>query len=727
MANPKRQRAPILSSLIALIAAGGLAWLGAGKAADFIQERNQAEVTRALQAGGFGWASAQTDGLLVRLTGTAPDEIQRFRAKSSVDAVVEQGRVVDDMDVAASRALAQPQFAIQLLRNDDGISVIGLVPASLDRAAMVATLRRQTGAAEVTDLVETADYPVPPGWDAAYVYGMKAAEMARRGKISITPGKVAVRAITDSADQQHDLEQMLRRAKPAEVALEADVTAPRPVVTPFTLRFVKDMAGARFDACAADTAPDRDRILQAGVQAGIPGAPQCLLALGVPSPAWTDAAVAGVGAVAALGAGSVTLSDTDMALFAPASVENAAFDEAVGRLEAELPPGFTLTSDHEVKDAAPQGPAEFSATVSAGSVMLRGRIGDDRMRETVESLARAHFDGVDSALRSDASVPEGWTLRVIAALEVLQGLDRGSVAVTPGLIKVTGVSGSKTAPDLAAARLAQRLGAGARYELAIRYDRRLDPILGLPSGMECVDALNAIMRESEIGFEPSKSIIAGDPKPVVDRLADTMQDCDDYRIEVGGHTDSQGSDAVNAELSRGRAQAVLEAMAKDGIDTSNMTVKGYGASMPVGDNDTDAGREANRRIEFTLLSETPVMAEAPKPAVKVTGVTDSAEAATQRVAQAAVTAATGATAPVLAGPAPEVTPEPAQAAVAATAPAALLAHPAVLTAIIDALTVPAVEAAFPDPEGGTDHGIPLDALPPLQVLDPPALPSSAKP
>lgn len=205
MANPKRHRAPILSSLIALIAAGGLAWLGAGKAADFIEQRNQAEVTRTLQAGGFDWASAQTDGLLVRLTGTAPDEIQRFRAKSSVDVVVEPGRVVDDMQVVASRALVQPQFAIQLLRNDDGISIIGLVPASLDRAAMVAALRRQVGAAEVTDLVETADYPVPPGWDAAYVYGLKAAEMARRGKISITPGKVAVRAITDSANQQRDL------------------------------------------------------------------------------------------------------------------------------------------------------------------------------------------------------------------------------------------------------------------------------------------------------------------------------------------------------------------------------------------------------------------------------------------------------------------------------------------------------------------------------------------
>lgn len=713
MAHPDRARAPILSSLIALIAAGGLVWLGAGKAADYIETRNRAEVARALQDGGFAWASAATDGLLVRLTGTAPDEIQRFRAKTSAEAVVEPGRVIDAMDVAATKALDQPQFAIQLLRDQDGISIVGLVPASLDRAAMVAALGRQTGGGAVTDLVETADYPVPPGWDAAFVFGMKAAELAARGKVSITPGKVAVRAITDSAAARHDLEQSLRRAKPSGLALETEITAPRPVVTPFTLRFVKDMAGARFDACAADNAGDRDRILAAGARAGIPGAPQCTLALGVPSPAWADAAVAGVDAVAALGAGSVTLSDTEMALFAPASVEAPDFDAAVGRLEAALPPGFTLTSDHEVADEVAQGPAEFSASISAGSVMLRGRIGDERMRETVESLARAHFASVDSALRADASVPEGWTLRAIAALEVLQGLERGSVTVTPGLIRVTGVSGSATAPDLAAARLAQRLGAGARYELAIRYDRRLDPILGLPSGLDCVDSLNAIMRESEIGFEPNKSVIAGDPKPVLDRLAATMADCGDYRIEVGGHTDSQGSQGFNAELSRGRAQAVLEAMAGDGIDISNLTAKGYGETVPVADNDSDAGREANRRIEFTLLSETPVMAEVPKPAAKVSGVTDSAEVATRRVEAAAVAAATGAALPVAAPPAPVTTPAP---AAAASTPAAVTAHPALLVAIIDALTVPAVETVFPDPEAGFEGGLPPESLPPLNPL-----------
>ena len=61
-----------------------------------------------------------------------------------------------------------------------------------------------------------------------------------------------------------------------------------------------------------------------------------------------------------------------------------------------------------------------SALVEAGGVSLRGRIADERMRDAVESLARSRFNHVDSALRTDETVPEGWTLRVIAALEALQ-------------------------------------------------------------------------------------------------------------------------------------------------------------------------------------------------------------------------------------------------------------------------------------------------------------------
>ena len=72
-------------------------------------------------------------------------------------------------------------------------------------------------------------------------------------------------------------------------------------------------------------------------------------------------------------------------------------------------------------------------------------------------------------------------------------------------------------------------------------------------------------------------------------------------MEIGGHTDSQGREIMNERLSQDRAQAVLNALRERRILTSSFTAKGYGESEPIADNDTEAGREANRRIEFRLI------------------------------------------------------------------------------------------------------------------------------
>ena len=72
-------------------------------------------------------------------------------------------------------------------------------------------------------------------------------------------------------------------------------------------------------------------------------------------------------------------------------------------------------------------------------------------------------------------------------------------------------------------------------------------------------------------------------------------------MEIAGHTDSQGREQMNLNLSQSRAEAVLAAIMERRIRTKNLTAKGYGEVSPIADNKTEEGREANRRIEFTLV------------------------------------------------------------------------------------------------------------------------------
>ncbi|MBK4217727.1 OmpA family protein [Paracoccus caeni] len=627
MASSRSKLTTSLATLLTLAAAGGACWFGAHAAAGFIEERSREEVAAALQAAGKDWVTVTTDGLQVRLTGTAPTEVDRFRAVSTAGTAVDSSRIVDAMSVTSAEALTPPAFKIELLRNDDGISVIGLIPAASDRDALIRALRHETAAPQITDLLETADHQMPENWQTAVQFGIGAAQMAPRAKISIEPGAVTVSAITDSRDEKGRLETALQRSLPAGVTLKTDISAPRPVISPFTLRFLIDENGARFDACAADNEEGRDRILAAANAAGIDGIPGCTLGLGAPTPHWADGAVAAIGAIAAMGEGTVTLSDADIALTAPASVPDETFRSAVDKLQQELPPVFSLHADHTRPEAeADEGPVEFTATLAEDqSLTMRGRIPGARMREAVDSIAKSRFASVQSGLTNDDTVPSGWTVSVIGALEALDELNAGSVQVTPEVIRLSGTSGNPAATEAAAARLAARLGAGAPYELSIRYDRHLDPALDLPDGPGCVQQLNIIMSETEIGFEPSKAAIAGDPAPTLDRISQVMTECSTFQIEAGGHTDSQGSEGFNADLSRGRAQALVTAMREAGIDVSNMTSRGYGESQPIATNETEEGREENRRIEFRLLSTHPVRNE-PLPApVTITGTTVAPE------------------------------------------------------------------------------------------------------
>ncbi|PTV95753.1 OOP family OmpA-OmpF porin [Rhodobacter aestuarii] len=588
----------------------------AGGSATIIEQRSRKAVRLVLEANGHSWAQVHTDGLQVILLGTAPSEAERFRTVTLVSTVVDSSRIVDNTDAVVAKAIAPPDFSLQLLRNDEGISLIGLVPKGTDREALMKRLTALAGEGNVTDMLESAEYPVPKGWSPAFEFGIATLEKLPRAKVSIDPGAVGVEAITDSAEEKAAVEAQLNRSRPSGVRLDAKISAPRPVITPFTLRFLIDDEGARFDACSADTVRSRATILTAARKAGAMGDLDCTVGMGAPSPQWGEAVGMALGALGELGAGTVTISDADISLVAADTVAQASYDKIVGELESNLPPVFSLKAELTKKAEAAGSVPEFTALLGEdGRVELRGRVSSERSREALESFARAQFgaDAIYAATLVDADLPQGWPLRTMTALEALDMLNSGSVTVTPQLIRLSGLTGDKQATDKAARILSQRLGEDARIELSVKYDQRLDETLALPDGPECVAKLNAILTASKVTFEPASAKIPEDNAPQLDALARIMKQCQDFRMEVAGHTDSQGGEEGNLRLSQNRAEAVLDALRARRVLVGNLTAKGYGETRPIADNETEEGREANRRIEFVLLDAEPV--NVPEPVI----------------------------------------------------------------------------------------------------------------
>jgi outer membrane protein OmpA-like peptidoglycan-associated protein len=86
-------------------------------------------------------------------------------------------------------------------------------------------------------------------------------------------------------------------------------------------------------------------------------------------------------------------------------------------------------------------------------------------------------------------------------------------------------------------------------------------------------------------------------------LEQIMKTASSVKVEISGHTDNLGSYPYNVGLSRRRAEAVKKHLVKSGIDESRITVAGYGPDKPISDNKTRAGRQLNRRTEFTIIEK----------------------------------------------------------------------------------------------------------------------------
>lgn len=102
-------------------------------------------------------------------------------------------------------------------------------------------------------------------------------------------------------------------------------------------------------------------------------------------------------------------------------------------------------------------------------------------------------------------------------------------------------------------------------------------------------------------FDSGKSTLKKESFSELNRLADIMKKNPEMKIEISGHTDSDGDASKNKVLSQDRAKAVLQYLISKGVNKSNMTSIGYGESQPVADNNTDEGKKQNRRVEMKIL------------------------------------------------------------------------------------------------------------------------------
>ena len=373
-------RTALLFGLICFILVAAGSYFGAIRAVEHFQQITEERLEKAIFLSGEEWVNVRANGLRLNLTGLAPDEAARFKVLESVGKFVDPNRIRDNITILEAADLEPPKFSLEALRNEERVSLIGLIPTKTGRGQILEDVQDISGRIEVTDMLEEADHPLPKTWNQSLKFGLDSLALLQRAKISVTEDVVVVSAVTESQEERTRVEQTLLEEQPEGVRLEMNISAPRPVISPFTIRFELEEGVATLDGCSADTQITKQKIIRAAKAAGMVRPALCNIGLGVPTPDWARAIELSIAAVSDLGGGSLTFTDSDVSLIASQDTPQQKFDTVIGKLENSLPELFSLSAFLPPKPVIDGQTGEivipdFTATRSPeGFVQLRGRL-----------------------------------------------------------------------------------------------------------------------------------------------------------------------------------------------------------------------------------------------------------------------------------------------------------------------------------------------------------------
>ena len=166
-----------------------------------------------------------------------------------------------------------------------------------------------------------------------------------------------------------------------------------------------------------------------------------------------------------------------------------------------------------------------------------------------------------------------------------------SLEIKGGVLHLKAKAASDEAKQNLLDRLKQAFGDRFQADIAV-----VAPAAGAPSESAEVAFASAI-----IFFKSGQNDFIGTEAKKLGRVLDTLKAFPEVKLEVQGHTDGSGARDANVKLSQDRAASVRDWLVSKGIAADRVTAQGFGPDRPVGDNATDAGKAANRRVEFRQL------------------------------------------------------------------------------------------------------------------------------
>ncbi len=355
-----------------------------------------------------------------------------------------------------------------------------------------------------------------------------------------------------------------------------------------------------------------------------PGAPE----------GWQRCFDGGMLGLARVGTGRMAMSDRRLDVIARTDDE-----DLVGAvpLDVRSAVGGACDANARIDYAAPPEPElRWSAKRDGDVVVLSGDVASAAARTTLLAQARRQFPRADvrDNMRVVDSKSKNWPRAAEIALASLADVDVGEAVLDRQSVTVMGeMRYEPSALERVRERIRRDMprGYSGREQITMLRPAQSVPAQPSPSpqvappavpvvqqpqppqaaqpprgpstaaGAVCQARLKETARSGIINFDRARALLTGESTLTLDRIAGIARNCPGVRIEIEGHTDSEGTPERNKNLSERRAQAVLSYLSRQGgVDAAVLSAIGYGETRPVAPNDTPANRARNRRIDFTV-------------------------------------------------------------------------------------------------------------------------------
>ena len=213
------------------------------------------------------------------------------------------------------------------------------------------------------------------------------------------------------------------------------------------------------------------------------------------------------------------------------------------------------------------------------------------LRQTRQLLHRMFGENGQHDLRVGNGHPTGWRELAGTLIQIMPAFEYATVDLIDQTLDLSG--------KITSTRQSEQLLVMLEPYREKGYPLNLHIVPGASAARRCQQQFNTLLKQS-ISFASGKNRIDSSSFGLLENLSDTAMFCPDELITIEGHTDSRGSAEKNQQLSQQRAEAVAAWLTRAGVDAKRLKVIGYGASRPIADNETEAGRAKNRRIEFKV-------------------------------------------------------------------------------------------------------------------------------